>query len=65
MSDWQDMSTAPKDRRILASGRFGFVGTVKWCQGYSRWDCDPNDSEFNPDAGKLDGWMPLPEPRRA
>jgi hypothetical protein len=66
--NWQPIETAPKDgTRILAYGVLGLeshksIGTVKWNDTCSLWQCDPSEaSEYHPEACDLTHWMPLPE----
>lgn len=67
MSGNETMSTAPKDRRILAYGLIGLEsetgwGTVKWCPTYEIWVLDPTEaSEYSPEECKLWCWRELPE----
>jgi len=67
MSDWQDISTAPKD----GFGKGMFTGTrgpyvllsdgnsthIGFWNGHS-WD----DGDYYDDLGAMTHWMPLPEP---
>lgn len=62
-----DISTAPKDRRILA---YGIVspesapgwGTVKWNATYRVWNLDPTEaSEYDPESCDIWHWQDLPD----
>ena len=67
MSDWQDISTAPKDgTRVLVAAR-GMVEAARWTNGgYGAWGWHNAYSEREDpwEGNRLDAthWMPLPTP---
>jgi len=59
MSEWQDISTAPKDgTRILVYQRIGGPDFVRWIGApHNKWSIDGFGSVDKPTH-----WMPLPAP---
>jgi hypothetical protein len=69
MSDWQDISTAPKDVNIIAADASdGWVGEVYWYNRHSEylgggpgWMIANCDSEYG-SLVEATHWQPLPSP---